>query len=341
MVEEVKKLKNILDLILGEPKQDLDSSTQLEYACPRCIEKYGNGEIRKKNLSLSISKHRYNCWRCSSEGESDMKGSLTKLIRMYGNERLLSEYKGIVRSIRESEMYKLHYSDSDFNIEAPIIEKDELKLPPSFKKFKQGEHYRKSAMEYLVKRGIGWEIIEKYGIGYTEGEEDLSNKKYSYRIIIPSYDSYGELNYWVGRDYIPNSTRIKYANPKVEKKKIIFNEEKLQWDADINIVEGPFDHIVTPNSVPLLGKSLTNDCKFYWDIVNKCNANVNIVLDSDAKHTAYELYKLLNHGRLYGKIRYVPIGGDDDPSSLYQQGGYKKIAEHLGNAQRLNETLLV
>ena len=99
-------------------------------------------------------------------------------------------------------------------------------------------------------------------------------------IIIPSYNALGELNYWVGRDYLPpmrnehskvlngvsqiiphTYSRLKYDNPKVEKKNIIFNEEKIQWDADITLVEGPFDHIVVPNSVPLLGKALNKEYK--------------------------------------------------------------------------------
>lgn len=340
MTEEIKKLKGILDSILGEPKQELDSSMQLEYPCPRCIEKYGKGEIRKSNLSLSLSKQKFQCWKCASEGDNDMKGSVVKLIRMYGNERLLSEYRETIRSIRESDLYKLHYLDSDFNIEIPVIEKEELKLPSSFKRFKKGESHRKGAMEYLAKRGIRWDIIERYGIGYTEGEEEPSDKKYSYRIIIPSYDEYGELNYWVGRDYIPKSSRIKYANPKVEKKSIIFNEGKIQWDADIHIVEGPFDHIVVPNSIPLLGKSLTRDSKLYLELLAKANANVVIFLDADAFETTKETYKLLNHGRLYNRIRYVPLEGDEDPSSLFEQGGYKKIAEHLANAQQINEIYL-
>lgn len=340
MQEELKRLKTILDSILGEPKQDLDSSMQLEYPCPKCIEKYGRGEIRKANLSLSLSKQRFQCWKCASEGDSDMKGSVLKLIRMYGSEKLLYDYKEAIHSLRESDMYKLHYMDSDFNIELPTIEKEELKLPNSFKLFKNGDSIRKSAIEYLTKRGIGWDIIEKYGIGYTEGEEDPVSKKYSYRIIIPSYNKYGELNYWVGRDYIPKSSRIKYANPKVEKKSIIFNEGKLQWDADINIVEGPFDHIVVPNSIPLLGKSLTRDSKLYWELITNCNANVNIFLDADAKETVKGIYKLLNHGRLYNKVRYIPVEGDEDPSSLYESGGYRKIAEHLSNAQKIDEIYL-
>ena len=199
-------------------------------------------------------------------------------------------------------------------------------------------------MKYLQDRGIGWNIIEKFKIGYTEREEE--NKKGSFRIIIPSYSALGELNYWVGRDYLPKSdkfpSRVKYDNPKVEKKNIIFNEEKLQWDADITLVEGPFDHIVVPNSVPLLGKALNKEYKLYWDLISdKFNGSaVNIFLDGDAFNTVKEIYKFLNHGRLYGKVRYIPVEGDEDPSSLYESGGYKEIAKHLANARQIDEVYL-
>jgi DNA primase len=274
--------------------------------------------------------------------DEHMSGTIVKLIRMYGNEKLLQEYKEVIHTIRESELYKINFSSNDFNIDTSIIEKEELKLPSSYKLFKNGGKNNWGAFKYLKDRGIGWDIIERFKIGYTEREEE--NKKGSFRIIIPSYSALGELNYWVGRDYLPKSdkfpSRVKYDNPKVEKRNIIFNEEKLQWDADITLVEGPFDHIVVPNSVPLLGKALNKEYKLYWDLITKANANVNIMLDADAFHTVKEIYKFLNHGRLYGKVRYIPIEGDEDPSSLYQKGGYKEIARHLMNAQQIDEVYL-
>jgi len=235
-------------------------------------------------------------------------------------------------------LYKLHFD----NFDTSIIEKEELKLPQSFKLFKKNKKNNYGAIKYLQNRGIGWDIIEKYKIGYTEIENE--NKKGSFRIIIPSYNALGELNYWVGRDYLPKSEkytqRLKYDNPKVEKKEIIFNEEKIQWDADITLVEGTFDHIVVPNSIPLLGKALNKDYKLYWELINRANAKINIMLDGDAYGTVKEIYKLLNHGRLYDKVRYIPVVEKDDPSSLYQEGGYKKIAEHLANAQQIKEVYL-
>ena len=345
MKQELEKLYNILTIFLGESKSGFDEHCmQYQFPCPHCVEKYGWQEARKYNLEINIGKGVYSCWKCSSEGDDLMHGSIKKLIKAFGNEKLFDEYMSIMRSIRDSELYKLHFKD--FNIDTSIIEKEELKLPSSFKFFKKGEKYNYGAFKYLKDRGIDWDIIERYKIGFTEKEEDKDMKKYSYRVIIPSYNALGELNYWVGRDYLPKSdkfpSRTKYANPKAEKKEIIFNEDKIQWDADITLVEGAFDHIVVPNSIPLLGKALDRDYKLYWDIITKFNgSNLNIMLDNDAKETVKEIYKLLNHGRLYGKVRYIPILEDgEDPSSLYQKGGYKKIAAHLANAQQIDEVYL-
>lgn len=342
MKQELEKLYNILAVFLGEAKNGFDENTyQYQFPCPNCIEREGWMEARKYNLECNLQKQVFRCWKCDSIDEH-MSGTIVKLIRMYGSEKLLQEYKEVIHQIRESELYKLNFGSNDFNIDTSIIEKEELKLPSSFKRFKKDGKNNWGAIKYLTKRGIGWDIIEKYKIGYTEKEEE--NKKGSFRVIIPSYSAIGELNYWVGRDYLPQNdkypSRVKYDNPKVEKRNIIFNEEKLQWDTDITLVEGPFDHIVVPNSVPLLGKALNKEYKLYWDLISKCNANVNIWLDNDIKDNGKEIYSLLNHGRLYGKIRYIYTDLGKDPSEIYQEYGYKGIGKCLQNAKIISETEL-
>ncbi len=175
-----------------------------------------------------------------------MKGSIIKLIRMYGNEKLLEDYKETIRSIHESDLYKLHFNKEDFNIDTSIITREELKLPSSFQLFDRNKRNHGSAVRYVMERGLTWDILEKYKMGYTTKEEDEEMRKYSYRVIIPSYNKFGELNYWVGRDFLPKDdrfTRTKYANPRAEKKEIIFNEERVQWDADITLVELSLIHI--------------------------------------------------------------------------------------------------
>lgn len=335
--QEIYKLKSILDSFLGDSRRGLDDSLQLEYPCPLCREEHGDKEINKYNLSISLSKQLFNCWKCSSVHD-EMHGSIIKLIKLYGNESLLKEYKETIKSLKESKLYKIQFSDNDFNIDYNTADKKELELPSNFHPLKEENAYNKGALDYLFKRGIDWDIIKKYKIGYTD--YDKENISVSSRIILPSYNEFGELNYWTGRDFTKLSHRQKYFNPVVERKDIIFNEDKVQWDADITLVEGPFDHIVVPNSIPLLGKSLKRNYSLYDKLVNKANGCINLFLDIDAKDDSLQIYKLLNHGRLYNKIRIVHNEGKKDPSEIFEESGRKGIVECLSNVKKINEVFL-
>ena len=331
---EFQRMYSILIAFLGEAKGGFDGEhTQLQFGCPHCAEKHGDRELQKYNLECNFFV--FHCWKCASEDDDEMHGSVFKLIKLYGNEQLYKDYKECVISLKESKLYNLDFAN-DFKVDLSQI--DEVKLPNGFRPFKEDRFYPPQAMEYIQKRGITWDIIHEYNLGFTTYTED--DKIASNRIIIPSYNKFGELNYWTGRDFTNNPKRQRYYNPKTERKSLIFNEEKIQWDADINIVEGPFDHLVVPNSIPLLGKALDKDYKLYWELLTKANANINIFLDGDAYDTVIETYKALNHGRLYNKIRYVPIKKENDPSLLFQLGGNRAILEHLKNTQRIKEVYL-
>ena len=74
-------------------------------------------------------------------------------------------------------------------------------------------------------------------------------------VIIPSYDSEGKLNFFVGRSYYKDAT-IRHKNPKVSKNIIGF-ESTINWKMPIVIVEGAFDAIaVKRNAIPLFGKKI-------------------------------------------------------------------------------------
>ena len=338
MEAELNKIYSILESFLGESKSGFDGKNmQLQFPCPNCVEKYGKAEERKFNLEINLSKQLFHCWKCADEGD-EMHGSILKLIKLYGNEQLLKEYKEAIHSLRESKLYKLNFSDDDFNIDTKSVEIEDLKLPSSFKYIRKDKPLPKDVAKYLNSRGIGWDIIERYSMGYTEYTKDSFMP--SYRIYIPSYDKYGDLNYWTGRDYLNRDKVVKYYNPKIERKNVIFNEEKVQWDADITLVEGPFDHIVVPNSIPLLGKVLNKEFKLYWEIVKNAKGNVNIWLDDDAFDSIKAIYKELNHGDLYNKIRFIKTDLGKDPSEIYEKYGYKGIVECLRSTQKIEEVLL-
>ena len=313
---------------LGNPKNDITDSGQLQFPCPKCVAEKGSKEERKFNLEVNIFKG-FQCWSCCSM-DDEMQGSISKLIKLYGNEAVLHEYRQLITEMKNEPLYELNFR----NTTEPLLKK-ETQLPDNFRPLSQDKYAPKKVLEYLFQRGIDWDIITQFNLGYTC--YDANNKQSSSRVIIPSYNAYGELNYWTGRDYTNIPNRQKYFNPKVERKDIIFNEEKIQWDANITLVEGPFDHLVVPNSIPLLGKSLNTDYKIYQSLVEKANAEINIFLDGDAYDSVFKIYKTLNQGRLKDRINYISVDPRFDPSMLFEIGGRKIILSHLANPQRFTE----
>ena len=326
--EPIRKLKILLDSILGDPKQSLDDSCQLEYPCPCCIQKYGMGEASKYNLSISLKKLKMQCWKCANEGENT-KGGVIKIIRDYGSEADVAEYRRIVSEMHDSGLYDLPKGKSE------VAAIHDITLPKSYLRITEKTPPTMKPLQYLTNRGLDLDLIMRYRIGYTAYDsEDFKN---SMRIIIPSYDSSGALNYWIGRDYSKHPRRFKYNNPDsslVKKTDIIFNEKLVEWDATITLVEGVFDHIVTPNSIPLLGKTLKEGGLIYNALTRKANANVNIFLDGDARQSAMNIYRMLNHGRLLGKIRMIKVDGIWDPSLVYEKLGKKGILRCLASASQ-------
>ena len=333
---EIRRMYNILASFLGESKSELDDSLQLQFSCPQCQERDGYHERRKYHLEINLALGVYNCWKCSSIDDS-MHGSIYKLIRKYGNKELLKQYKDAVSDFKKSSIYQINFTENDFKGDYEELIDEGLELPKGYTPLQKENDANKRPLEYLQKRGLDWPIIEDFHIGYTTYQED--NKKVSNRIILPSYDAYGKLNYWTGRDFTNNSKRQRYDNPKIDRKGIIFNEEKVIWNADIVLVEGPFDSIVVPNSIPLLGKQLNSGYKLYNELFKKANANILIFLDNDAIETAKKLYNTLNQGRLKNKIKfiYVPQNDEDlDPSKIFQLYGRKGIIKFLNSAKKLN-----
>jgi DNA primase len=162
-------------------------------------------------------------------------------------------------------------------------------------------------MNYLKSRGITNEIIEKYQIGFCDKGD------YSGRIIVPSYNEKDTLNYFIARAWA-GDTRFKYKNPIAEKDKIIFNEHLIDWFKDIYLVEGVFDAFFLDNSIPMLGKHLSS--LLFETIYEKALGNIIICLDGDAFDNAKKLYRELNGGRLYGKIKIVELPKDKDVCDL-------------------------
>ena len=335
---EVYRMYDILTSFLGESKSGLDESYQLQFLCPNCVKNKGREGRTRFNLEVSLNKNIFNCWSCAAEGEN-MHGTVFKLIRKFGTNELLRDYKDCIDSIRNNKLYELSPEFKDFS---QIVDNESMvesiSLPDGYHRILNGEGPTE-VIEYLVSRGITRDIIDKFKIGYIP--DSFSSKMMRNRIVLPSYGSDGYVNYWTARDFRNESWRPKYRNPKVERNSIIFNESNINWDSDITLVEGPFDCLVYPNMVPLLGKKITSEFKLYEALMTKARANVNIFLDGDAYDAAKELYRLLNTGPLNGRIRYIPVDSELDPSEIFQKQGRAGVINHIRQATKINELYLL
>ena len=325
------RIYNILKEILGESKQGgYDrATTQYQFNCPSCAEEKG-GPDGKFNFEVSLSLGRVHCWACG------YSGPISRLVRDYGGTELLKDYYAVVKDIKESKYYNIGlFKDLAEN----AYLNDYIKLPDTFTKIDLKTCRKRKLVDYLEKRKITQDIIDLHNIGYTTWDEEKMNMRN--RIIIPSYDSAGDLNYWVGRDFTGNEKRMKYWNSKNDKNEIVFQESLVQWDANIVLVEGVFDALTYPNAISLLGKTLTRGCKLHTTLKERANADIIVCLDGDTEiKETKRIYNLLNTGRLRGKIWYIDMKNDSqykDFGEIYEAEGKKGIINILRKRKQFTE----
>jgi len=315
-------LFGVITDILGKPKKTNQSKQQYSFDCPVCSAEKGldNGD-GKGNLEINLIDGIFHCWACGQTHGTH--GSLRKLFKNFGNKQQLDTLKKLGVDVSEMKTGKKQKN---------VIE--DLTLPETFIEFKDSnpkslEH--KTAWNYLVKeRKLTEDIITKYRMGYTTGGP------YANRIILPSYDLEGKLNYWVGRTYI--NQKPKYLNPDSDKEEIIFNECCLNWDSTIYLVEGPFDHIVIYNSIPILGKKISD--KLMSALLKKSTADVVILMDGDAWGDSKELYSKLNVGKLHGRVKVVKLKEQYDISKINEDFGRGGVIQVMKSAITLKESKL-
>jgi DNA primase len=289
-MEENEALVELLEEVLGDHGLHYPNRGQISFNCPVC-----DDGRNKHNLEVNYIDNVYKCWAC---GDSEnTHGALGRIFDKYGNKK-------------QKKLYNVLKPETVVKRER---KKKTLKLPESFTLFKDSSPVypvRRQAMNYLKNRGITDEMIEKFGIGFCDKGDHAG------RIVIPSYDKKGELNYYIARSWNPTS-KAKYKNPEAEKDKIIFWENLIDWKKDIYLVEGAFDGLFLDNPIPMLGKHMSE--LLFETIYKNAKANVIICLDGDAWQNAVKLYHELNGGELYQKIKILKLPMDQDVCDLKGQ----------------------
>ena len=291
-----------LESVLGKSRSS--TKDNLAFNCPFC-------HHYKPKLEIDIVTQHWHCWVCNASGR--------KIAVLYRKVNASREKISQIITLLDDIEYKPNKTTTD----TPVIA-----LPSEYQplwKINQASPDFRNAVHYLKKRGISIYDILKYRIGYCESGE------YSGKIIIPSYDANGSLNYFVARAFY-DSDKFKHKNPKVSKNIIGF-ELHINWDLPIVLVEGAFDAIaIKRNAIPLFGKTISNILK--KRIVEKQVKTIYICLDQDARKQALDTaeYFIANGIDVY----LVDLIGKD-PSEL----GFKIVKQLIDETPRLTEHYLM
>ena len=231
-----------------------NSGGEMLFRCPKC-------QHDKLKMSVNIEKNAFKCWVCGFSGNK-----ISYLISKFA-----PDYYSQWSSIAE----EVDLSKYEFIFDEPEEEPDQIiNLPLEFKSLTGGSTGdKRKALAYLYSRDITDLDILRWKIGFCDYGE------YEGRIIIPSFNTKGQLNYFIARSYTDDW--MKYKNPRASKD-LVFNDLNIDWDDDIVIVEGAFDAIRHKNCIPILGSSLRENHKLFQKICRNKH-EVYLALDEDAK----------------------------------------------------------
>jgi len=294
-------LLGAISSVLGKGKET--SGNNYAFECPFCHHKKPKLEVNL--VPNSKGENLWHCWTCNAKGKT--------LVGLFKKIKASSEKISEIKSI-------LGFTEKKEEDESTIIK---VELPKEYKpliNLSRTDIIAKHALQYLKKRGITKDDIQKYNIGYCE------EGRYKNMIIIPSYDKDGVINYFIGRSFDKEPQR-KYDSPKCNKNAIIGLEYFINWNVPVILCEGIFDAIaIKRNVVPLFGKTIPK--ALMLKLVEPCVKTVYIALDNDALREAMDYAEeLLN----VGKDVYLVELNDKDPSEM----GFENFTKLLHNAQPL------
>ena len=282
------KIVNLLNRVLKSQGQELTKENEYMWWSPFV-------NHHKPKLQVNIKNGKWHCW-----------------VSGQGGHNLFQLFKKV--NATKKQYKELNELSDNFSFEyVPTKQENkEVKLPDEYKPMwtKSNSPTYKHALKYLKSRGVSQDDMIKYSIGYCE--EGL----YSNRIIIPSYDNEGKLNFFIGRDIF--DSKLKYRNSPTPKDIIGF-ELFVNWEEPILLVEGALDAITSKvNSIPLFGKTIMNNLK--RKILEKKVKTLYVALDNDAVKDSMKIVEeLMNEGI---KVHMIKLT-EKDPNDI----GYEKFTD--------------
>ena len=298
----MNKIVNLLNRVLNSNGRKLKKQNEYMYWSPFISH-------HKPKLQINIQTQKWHCWVSDTGGRT-----LFQLLKKVGaSQRYFDELIELV--------------DDKYYVNTRTQETKSISsLPSEFKSLCNGGDsiVKRHALNYLYKREIDDSDILKYNIGYCD--EGL----YSNRIIIPSYDADGKLNFFVGRDFY--NSKMKYRNSPTTKNIIGF-DLFINWDEPIILCEGVFDAMAFKrNAIPLFGKTVMY--KLQKKIIESKVNTIYLALDNDAlKDTIKITENFINNGI---NVRLMKFS-EKDPNEV----GFEKLLHLMNETETLKFSDLI
>ena len=280
-------LVSLLNRVIGNRGRQLKKANEYMYWSPFTSH-------HKPKLQINTQTQKWHCW-----------------VSNQGGHKLYQLFKKLKASKEQfDELTDLVGGFQSLSSNREKVKENIVRLPKEFKPLLSNGNsiIAKHSRVYLNNRNVSNGDILRYGIGYCE------EGMYSNRVIVPSYNSDGELNYFVGRDIY--SGGMKYKNPPVSKDVIGF-ELFVNWDEPLILCEGSFDAMaIRRNAIPLFGKTIPKKLKM--KIYEKRVKQIYILLDSDAIKDSIKITDDLMRNGI--DVYFVNLK-EEDPSDM----GFKKV----------------
>lgn len=257
----------------------LQSKSELVIFCPK-------HHHHKQKLQINLDKNNFHCWVCH------YSGLVPKLFREVGRDDLGRDYL----SLMGVDTY-----DQEVVVK-PVLMPSEA----------EPVHLNQTICEMVENKfNVSRSDIIKAKIHYCLSGE------YQERIIVPSYDLNGNLNFFVTRTF-NDWTSYKYRNCERKPREIIFNELFINWNEPLILTENVKTHIKMidyENYTPILGSIFYEKSYLLNEMILNGTSEVILMLDRGAaKDTFKAAKKLLSYGF---KVKIADDFGDQDqPDTL-------------------------
>ena len=277
------------------PRHQITSGgREFKVMCPKCGDPSRPDKIK---LCIRLDNDLYHCWVC------DLKGrSVSRLIRKV-KPTLAASYQSQFGQVKFQE-----HQEDFVRCELPRgfrLVMDNLYDPDA-----------KRVRRYAHTRGITDSELWRFRVGYSP--------QMRRRMILPSFDEEGNLNYWTARRCDSNPD-WRYLNAKVPKTQFVVGELDLDWSSEeIVLVEGPTDLIKCSllNATCLLGSTLSENSELFRKLITYPERIV-LALDEDARKKQDKIASLLMS--FDKEVYWVTSPKDSDWGDLDPRDVYDKM----------------